>query len=145
MDEFSVMFSLNYNNALSKNEAVFRGKKYRITILSELLVRLEYSESGSFEDRPTELAKFRNFDVPKFEIQNDDRYLTIKTSYFTLTYEKEKPMIGNKFSPDKYLKVSLNDTDKLWYFTQVEARNFKSTASSIDESLEMPKLEKEVK
>lgn len=142
MDEFSVMFSLNYNNALSKNEAVFRGKKYRITILSELLVRLEYSESGSFEDRPTELAKFRNFDVPKFEIQNDDRYLTIKTSYFTLTYEKEKPMVGNKFSPDKYLKVSLNDTDRLWYFTQVEARNFKSTASSIDESLEMPKLEK---
>lgn len=142
MDEFSLMFNVNYNDAISKDAAIFRGKKYRITVLSELLVRLEYSESGSFEDRPTELAKHRNFDVPKFEVNDDERYLTIKTSYFTLTYEKEKPMVGNKFSPDKYLRVSLNDTDKLWFFTQVEARNFKSTASSIDESLEMPKLEK---
>ena len=37
--------------ALSDNMII--GEKYRITFLTEALVRLEYSEDGVFEDRAT--------------------------------------------------------------------------------------------
>ena len=40
------------------------GNKYRITILTERLVRFEYNEAGSFEDRPTEFVKNRKFQKP---------------------------------------------------------------------------------
>ena len=38
--------------ALSDNMII--GEKYRITFLTEALVRLEYSEDGVFEDRATQ-------------------------------------------------------------------------------------------
>ena len=50
---------------------VIQGKKFRITILSEILVRLEYSENGIFLDEPTEFARNRNFNLPKFNVQQD--------------------------------------------------------------------------
>lgn len=142
MDEFAQRFGMNYSDAISKNDAIFKGTKYRITILSEILIRLEYSESGQFEDRPTELAKFRNFEVPRFLVTEVDKHLTVKTSYFELNYEKDKPFTGTKFSPDQFLKVKLLDTNREWFFTQAEARNYRSTTVSLDNATSMPKLEK---
>ena len=103
-----------------------------ITVLSEILVRLEYSETGSFEDRPTELVMNRNFPKVKFEKKEDSKYLTIKTSYFTLTYHKEMPFLGSKVSPDQNLRIELNNTDKYWYFNHPEVRNFRGTSFSLD-------------
>ena len=54
----------NYDDAISLDAAIIRGVNYRITILSDILVRIEYNANGKFEDRPTELVKFRKFDVP---------------------------------------------------------------------------------
>ena len=142
MNEFTQMFGIDYANAVSKSDCIIKGNKFRITILSEILVRLEYSEAGNFEDRPTELVKFRNFSVPRFIANDDGRRLTISTSYFELTYEKEKPMTGSRLAPDQYLKVKLKDTTKEWFFYQAEARNFKSTTSTLDGALALPKLEK---
>lgn len=142
MEEFEAKFGLNYNNAVSKNDAIYKGIKYRITVLSEILVRLEYSESGTFEDRPTEFARFRDFDVPRVIATEDEKRLSLKTSYFELIYDKERPFTGTKLSPDQYLKVKLLDTDKMWFFSQAEARNFKGTCTSLDDKTSIPKLEK---
>lgn len=125
----------NYNQSISSKEAIFKGKNFRITILSEILIRLEFSLSGQFEDRPTELVSFRNFTVPKFNKKEDDRFLTITTKYFKLEYEKDKPFSGTKLAPDQYLKVTLNNTDKFWYYNCPEARNFKGTTYSLDNEL----------
>ena len=43
--------------ALSEN--VVKGEKYRITMLTEGLIRMEYSEHGVFEDRATQIVKER--------------------------------------------------------------------------------------
>lgn len=45
--------------ALSDNMII--GEKYRITLLTEALVRLEYCEDGVFEDRATQTVLFRDF------------------------------------------------------------------------------------
>lgn len=111
---------------------VIQGKKFRITILSEILVRLEYSENGIFLDEPTEFARNRNFNLPKFNVQQDEKYLVIETNYYKLEYIKEKSFAGTKFVPEQNLKVLLKNTDKYWYYNHVEARNFKTIGICLD-------------
>lgn len=123
-----------YEEGQSDNSSIIVGSNFRITVLSEILVRLEYSDSGTFENRPTELIKFRNFSVPKFTKQEDEFDLTIMTSYFKIEYKKNKPFIGSKISPEQFLKITLNNTDKFWYFGHPESRNFKGAGYSLDNS-----------
>lgn len=135
-------FKVDQSKALSKPEAIFKGEKYRITILSDLLIRFEYAEDGKFLDRLTELVINRDFDVPQMEVKEDDKFLQIVTKYFTLSYSKGKPFIGSKVAPDSNLKVVLNGTDKFWYYKHPEARNFNGTAVSLDNSEGNVKLAK---
>ena len=55
-----------------RKEAVVRGENYRITILTPRLFRLEYSEDGVFEDRPTQCVLNREFPVPQFQVFETD-------------------------------------------------------------------------
>ena len=125
-------FKMDYKNILPSSQSVIRGKTYRFTILSPLLIRIEHSLTGEFEDRPTELVMNRKFPTVKYEKKEDNKYLTIKTEYFTLTYQKEQPLAGSKVSPDQFLRIDLNDTDKYWYVNHPEVRNFGGTTYSLD-------------
>ena len=111
---------------------IIKGEKYRFTVLSDILIRLEYSETGEFLDECTELVRNRKFTIPKFNVQQDEKFLVIETSYFRLEYIKEKTFTGTKFVPEQNLKVLLKDTDKYWYYNHIEARNFKSIGYSLD-------------
>ena len=126
-------FQINPENLISDNKMVFKGVNYRITVLSERLIRFEYSLDGKFQDNATELVHNRNFPVPKIKMEQDDKFLVITTKYFVLQYAKEKPYKGPSFAPDSNLKVKLVNTDKLWYFDHPEARNFKGSAFSIED------------
>ena len=132
MNENTNTLSQDMNKNITNPQVVFKGDNYRISILSERLVRLEYSIDGKFSDAPTILVKNRNFSVPEFKVEQDDKYLVINTKYFMLQYIKNKPFVGPKFAPDSNLKVSLLNTDKVWFYGQAEARNFKGGAISLD-------------
>ncbi len=125
------------NNQTTQNNTktnIFQGKYYRITILSEILIRFEFNQNGVFLDECTELVRNRNFSVPNLKVQQDERYLVIESSYFRLEYIKDRPFYGNKFTPEQNLKVLLNGTDKYWYFGHVEPRNFKTIGYSLDDN-----------
>ena len=125
-------FKVDMKKILANPQSVIKGKNYRITVLSPLLIRFEYSTTGEFEDRPTELVSNRNFPVVNYEKKEDTKYLTNKTEYYTVTYQKEQPFMGSKVSPDQYLRVELNDTDKYWYMNHPEVRNFGGTTYMLD-------------
>ena len=82
-------------NALANEANIIKGKYYRITIISESLVRFEYNQSGTFLDDPTEFAWNRNFGSTNFEKREDPNILEITTSYFKITYMKEKNFLIN--------------------------------------------------
>ena len=142
MSELPEYLKIDQTNSISKKEAIFQGKYYRITVLSDLLLRLEYASDSKFLDRPTELVINRNFDVPQMDVQEDEKFLVITTKYFKLQYIKEKPFQGSKIAPDANLKVSLNNTGKIWYYNHPEARNFNGSAFSLDDTEGNVKLEK---
>ena len=132
MASFDAHFAPDLTKTVASDQVTFQGEHYRITVLTERLVRLEYSLDGHFSDAPTTLVKNRVFASPTFKVEQDERYLVITTNYFVLQYLKNKPFLGPKFAPDSYLKVNLQNTDKTWYYGQVEARNFKGGAVSLD-------------
>ena len=53
---------------------VFQGNNYRITILSDILIRLEYSETGNFVDDYTEFVRNRTFTPVSFNKKEDENY-----------------------------------------------------------------------
>ena len=127
-------FKVDLTNAKSKKEAIFQGEKYRITVLTERLVRLEYNKDGIFFDDVTEQVVNRNFPVPNFKVVQDERYLEITTSYFMLKYQKEKPFEGLN------IEISLLNTDKVWNPKNKEVRNFKTSGRGI--TLDKPDYQK---
>ena len=121
MASFGKHFTVNEKDGLSLPTAVHKGDFYRITVLTDRLVRLEYSVSGNFVDNLTDLVSNRNFPVPSYTFEEDDKYMVITTKYFSLQYMKEKPFKGPSFAPDTNLKVKLLNTDKVWYYEHPEA------------------------
>lgn len=127
-------FKADYKRSVSNESNIIKGEKYRFTILSPRLIRLEYSESGNFVDKPTEFARFRDFSEFKFEKQENDKFLLIRTKYFQVTYLKNKPILGTKVNPTANLKIELLKTDNVWYYKHPEAKNYGAPSNSIDDS-----------
>ena len=70
MYDLGDQFALDLNKAIANPACVLKGDKYRISVLTERLVRLEYNAEGNFEDSPTELVWYRNFPKPEFNVIN---------------------------------------------------------------------------
>lgn len=117
-------------NSVPNPKSVIKGEKYRITVLTERLLRLEYNEDGIFEDRATEVVFNRRFDVPKFEIFEDATTLTITTEYFKLFYVKNAPFKSRSLSTNNNLKVELleqldaSKPNRFWYYGAPEVKNY---------------------
>ena len=124
MYDLGDQFALDLNKAIANPACVLKGDKYRITVLTERLVRLEYSAEGVFEDKPTELVWYRNLPKPKFNVINNKHNLVIETKYFSLTYTKEAPFQGSALSKTANLKIELTGVDKTWYYGHQEIKNF---------------------
>ena len=56
------------NKLISDKESYIIGNKYRFTILTPRMIRLEYSINGVFEDRPTSLVINRSFPKVPYSI-----------------------------------------------------------------------------
>ena len=66
-------------NPVAKHECMVQGDTYRISILTDRLIRLEYSISGQFEDCATQTVLNRNFDIPNFRVWEKNDKLEIIT------------------------------------------------------------------
>lgn len=128
-------FSFNIKDAVTEPRRVYIGNSYRISILSDVLIRFEYNEKGIFNDYPTLFAINRNFgNSPSVKVQEDDTFLNITGQYFTIEYIKERPFIANKITPDSNLRVTLNGTTRTWFVNNPEVRNYGGSTYSLDDS-----------
>ena len=133
MASLSKYFIQDESNLLVRNDCIVFGNNYRFSVLTERLIRLEYSPSGKFEDRASELVINRNFPKPNFTYQKNKGILEIKTRYFTLNYLENKPFKGSKVTPGNTLNIKLNNTNNFWYYNHPEAKNIPATTISLDD------------
>ena len=129
-------FEVDYAKAKSDNKAVIQGDNYRLSVISARIVRLEFSPTGQFLDKPTQLIKRRNIGLPDFSVRQDATVLELTTKYYSLTYIKGQPFVGTKVDPMKNLKITLlskeRDRCKDWYVGHPEARNLLGNMVSVD-------------
>ena len=128
MYDLGAQFHRSMSGLKSKSGSIVIGDKYRFTVLTERLIRLEYSFEGTFNDRPTQLVSFRDFDIPEYYVNQNETMLEIKTRYFTLTYVKESDFRKNR----KDLNILLNNTNNSWYYGHPEARNYYGSSISVE-------------
>ena len=134
MYKLGSQFEFDYSKSMANSNNIIQGNKYRFTVLSQGLIRLEYNENGIFEDRPTSFAWYRNMPFVNYIKNETDSKIEIETDYFKLSYIKERFFSGTKLNPISNLKVSLKGTDKIWYYGHPEVRNYGYPSSSIDDN-----------
>ena len=127
MYDLGMQFHFNLEQGKAYNEAIIKGNNYRFTILSERLIRIEYSNNGMFIDNPTQLVLNRKLQVPKFEVNQDNKYLEISTKYFKLSYTKERPITSSS------LRITLSGTDNMWYYGHPEVKTYDALLLSFEE------------
>lgn len=114
--------------ALEKN--MICGEKYRITLLTAGLVRLEYSEDGVFEDRATQMAFFRDFPETAYTVKRTENGLEIHTDRVQIIYN-EKEFSSNGLSIQ--VKGNLSAYHSIWHYGE-EIHDLKGTARTLDEA-----------
>jgi alpha-glucosidase (family GH31 glycosyl hydrolase) len=110
--------------------SMVQGDKYRFTILTPQLIRLEYDETGRFEDRATQIVIDRNFPLVEYRVKNDDNGLEIITENLHLVYDKKK---FSKNGLSIQVVGNLSQYRSIWRFGE-EAVNLKGTTRTLDES-----------
>ena len=115
---------------ISDKESYIIGNKYRFTVLSPRLIRLEYSADGIFEDRPTALVINRSFPKVNYSITESETLIQIATEVFTLTYVKDKELKSSTLSSN--IKAVINNTKIEWQLNNPEVKNLRSINFSID-------------
>lgn len=77
---------------------IVAGEKYRFTVLTSCLIRMEYSESGVFENRPSQSVFYRNFPTTSFTSSCEEGVLKIETQDLLLVYQIDEPFAENTLS-----------------------------------------------
>lgn len=72
-----------------RKENIVEGERYRISVLTPGLVRLEYAEDGIFEDRPTQVVWNRDMGICDYQVLEAEDYLEIVTERIHLHYNKK--------------------------------------------------------
>ena len=80
---------------LADPKNVVKGDKYRITVLTEHLLRLEYSEDGEFIDAASQTVVNRDFPAVEFSVKDTGDELELRTKYLQLNYNKRTFLQNN--------------------------------------------------
>lgn len=111
---------------IADKENTVCGSKYRFTVLTSRLIRMEYSNEGVFCDRASQTVFFRNFPKTDYSIKEENSVLFIETEYLCLEYK-----INSNFTPET-LAVKLKDEPKSqWRFSE-DFEDLGGTASTLD-------------
>ena len=130
MGNISNYYISSKDKLISNKESYITGNKFRFTILSPRLIRLEYSESGVFEDRATSNVINRSFPKVNYNITESETLIQIDTGIFTLTYAKNKELKSSTFSSN--IKAVINNSKVEWQMNNPEVKNLRTINYSID-------------
>jgi alpha-glucosidase (family GH31 glycosyl hydrolase) len=73
---------------VAHSDAVVQGDRWRITVLTAGLVRLEWAQDGVFEDRASAFALHRDLPVARFGVVDGEAALEIVTDRLRLVYDR---------------------------------------------------------
>ncbi|MEV6630510.1 TIM-barrel domain-containing protein [Actinoplanes sp. NPDC051470] len=81
-------FALTGSRPTARPESVLSGDHWRITVLLDGLLRLEWSDDDGFEDRASTFAVHRDHPTPAFTVNESDEQLEIITERLHLAWDR---------------------------------------------------------
>ena len=114
----------------AEDAAIIQGEKYRFTVLTEEMIRLEYCEDGKFEDRATQCVIDRKFKVPEYQVIENEESLEIITDKIHLVYNKQK---FTDYGLSVQVRGNISVYHSIWHFGE-EATDLGGTARTLDEA-----------
>ena len=112
----------------AKASSVVQGECYRFTVLTDRLVRMEYSSEGRFVDEPTKTVLCRDFPEVDFRVVESADSLEIVTEHLHLYYDK-KPF--SKMGLRIELSRGYHIYGSTWNYGDA-IRDLKGTARTLD-------------
>lgn len=113
---------------VSRKENVIQGEKYRITMLTEGLVRLEYSEEGKYEDRPTQTVINRDFPACSYTVKETEEEIQVFTKRIHLIYNKKA---FTSYGLSIQVLGNLSNYHSIWHYGE-EPDDLGGTARTLD-------------
>ena len=114
----------------AEDASIIQGEKYRFTVLTEEMIRLEYCEDGQFEDRATQCVIDRKFKVPEYQVIENEESLEIITDKIHLVYNKQK---FTDYGLSVQVRGNISVYHSIWHFGE-EATDLRGTARTLDEA-----------
>ena len=115
---------------LAAEGAVIQGRNYRITVLTERLLRLEFDADGQFRDTATQKILCRHFEVPDYTVREEDHRLILDTQFLHLSYDR-KPFSSTGLSVT--LKGVYHAYCSIWHYSDTPD-TLGGTARTLDEA-----------
>src|SRR5213082_824517 len=113
---------------VADRRAVVQGSDNRITVLTDGLLRLEFSAAGNFEDRASAFAINRELPVPDFQVIEDDASLEILTDRLHLVYDR-KPFSTSGLSVQ--VRGGVSTWHSVWRYGEPSSDGDVSTAGNL--------------
>lgn len=108
--------------------AIIKGERYQFTVLTSALIRMEYSETGCFEERATQIVVNRQFQVPKYSLLDEEDKLEIRTERLRLVYDK-RPFSRNGLRVE--VRNEAGHLMNIWHYGD-EPQDLGGTARTLD-------------
>ena len=124
-----------YNTTpIADSRAVIKGDKYRFTVLTSRLIRIEYSENGKFMDNATQTVLNRCFKVPEFTVKQTEEIIEIKTEHVQVIYNKKE--FSKHSLKARYINSAIRAgrISTFWYFGEEPRFNLMGTAKTLDDA-----------
>jgi alpha-glucosidase (family GH31 glycosyl hydrolase) len=103
-------------------------KNIRVTIITDRLIRFEYSKEKKFVDSKTQMVINRKYNEIPYTIEKNGEFLKIITSYLIIECSGKD---FNKTSLNVMLRNPLIDSGQSWHYGDV-FETFKGTARTLD-------------
>ena len=113
---------------VAPKENVIQGEKYRFTLMTERLIRMEYNEEGVFEDRPTQTVWNRAFAPVSYYMIEKEEGFELVTDKMRVSYD------GKAFSSNGLSAVgqgAAHPYGAMWSYGDTEM-NLKGTTRTLD-------------
>jgi len=117
------------DNPVADPKAVIVSGQARFTVLTPQLIRLEWSEKGTFEDRASLVFINRDLPAPEIRVGENDGWLNIATGRLDLFYKVN----SGDFGPGNlYITFMLNGKEVRWQPGMKDTLNLKGTTRTLD-------------
>ena len=76
---------------VARKESICQGQNWRFTVLTSRLIRMEYSQTGVFEDRASQRVFYRDLSACQYESKVGNGFVVLETEHLRLTYNGNEP------------------------------------------------------